>query len=274
MMHHRRTRSLIVFLVLISLLSASATAVFAGSVTVGGTFPPDGTPTMPVISISAPNCTAQGVTPVQYDAWAFSVDVAGAYTFSVTQTGGFGTLVSLYLHTAAFNPAAGFPTCIAADNGQPVGFTETLAANTVYIAVPFDDTFTQSGNTYTLTISGPGNIRFGTDLGGGAPSIDDGRLNKYDMAATYAVYCSADSFEVWAIDGAGHGQLAFTTTADELAAVDASAANTVVSEGMGIRAFKLTSGEVQIVGAPDFEGKVYHVMFDAGACSLVDTFFD
>ncbi len=89
-----------------------------------------------------------------------------------------------------------------------------------------------------------------------------------------AVYCAADAFEVWAIDGEGHGQLAFTTTADEIAAVDASAANTVVSEGMGIRAFKLTSGEVQVVGAPDFEGKVYHVLFDAAACSLVDTWFD
>ena len=42
-------------------------------------------------------------------------------------------------------------------------------------------------------------------------------------------------------------------------------------EGAGIRLYKLTSGELQVVGAPDFEGKVYDVLFRAFPCALVDT---
>jgi len=53
--------------------------------------------------------------------------------------------------------------------------------------------------------------------------------------------------------------------------VDASAANALVMEGAGIRLYKLASGELQVVGAPDFEGKVYDVLFHAFPCSLIDT---
>ncbi len=270
-MNRRFTRLVFILSLLVGLLVVSALPVFAGSASVSGTFPAGGTPTMPVVLISSPNCTGQGASLVQYDAYAFSVDTAGSYTLDLSI--GSGNL-SLYLMTAGFNPAAGFPTCLAGDNNDPISVSYGLAANTTYIAVPFDDSFTQDGGTYTLTISGPGNVYFGGGGPGSGGTIEDGRLNKYDLAATYAVYCSADSFEVWAIDSAGHGQLAFTASDAEIAAVDASAANTQVTEGSGIRLFKLTSGQLQLVGAPDFEGKVYNVVFDAFPCSLVDTFYN
>lgn len=268
-MSHRRLSSIVVIFVVASILIMGATAVFAGSASVSDTFPVGGSPTMPVVFISPPNCTGQGVAAVQYHAHAFSVDVAGNYTLDLGI--GSGNL-SLYLMTAGFNPAAGFPTCLSGDNADPISVSFALAANTIYIAVPFDDTFAQSGGSYTLTISGPGNVNFG--IPGGVGAINDGRLNKYDLAATYAVYCSAGGFDVYAIDSEGHGHLAIRTTGDEVAAVDASAANTLITDGMGIRAFKLTSGEVQLVGAPDFEGKVYNVMFNASACSLSSTFLN
>ncbi|MBE0689732.1 MAG: hypothetical protein IH587_06370, partial [Anaerolineae bacterium] len=67
-----------------------------------------------------------------------------------------------------------------------------------------------------------------------------------------------------AIDSAGGGHLAFTTTEAEVDALGAPAANTVIEDGMGVRIFRLSSGEFQIVGATDFEGKVYNVRF--GGC--------
>lgn len=268
-MNRSRTSAVIVLLALVSLLILGATAVYAGSASVSGTFPAGGSPTMPVVFISPPNCTGQGASLVQYHAVPFSVDTAGIYTLDLAIASGN---LSLYLMTSAFNPAAGFPTCLSGDNNDPISVSFALAANTTYIAVPIDDSFGQAGGSYTLTISGPGNVYIAGQ--GGAPSIDDGRLNKYDMAATFAVYCSADGFDVYAIDSAGHGHLAIRTTAGEVEAVDASAANALIAEGMGIRAFKLTTGEVQIVGAPDFEGKVYNVLFYASGCSLIDTFLN
>lgn len=278
-MRHRLTRLVIILCLLVGLLAVSALPVFAGSDSVSGVFPAGGSPaipTMSVVSISSLNCISQGSTQVQYHAYAFSVDAAGSYTFTQNSPSIPGTLVSLYLMRADFNPAAGLSSCLAADNTRPVGFTYTLAANTTYIAVPFDDTFRKAGGTYTLTISGPGNVLFESNQpeSGVVGTIEDGRLNKYDLAATYAVYCSAGSFEVYAIDSEGNGQLAFRVSAEEIEAVDASAANILVTEGSGIRLFKLTSGELQLVGAPDLEGKVYNVLFDAFSCSLVNTFYN
>jgi hypothetical protein len=88
-----------------------------------------------------------------YEVIPFVVSASGNYTFSLTSPGGFA---SLYLFTTPFDPNTPFPSCIAADNtGNPVDFTEALTANVLYLAVPFDDTFSQAGGTYSLTISGP-----------------------------------------------------------------------------------------------------------------------
>lgn len=139
----------------LALLAGLAGTAHAGSVTVNGTIGALD-PVMPVVTISSPNCSSQGSTQVHYDALPFTVDVSGSYDFSLLSPTGFS---SLYLHSAGFNPAAGLATCLAADNtGDPNTFSFGLTAGTTYIAVPFDDTFTQAGVVYALTISGPGNI--------------------------------------------------------------------------------------------------------------------
>ena len=262
----RRNHALLLILVLFALLTISALPALAGSASVAGTFPVGGSPKMPVIFISPPNCTGQGAVPVQYHAYSFSVDTSGTYTLNMAIASGN---LSLYLHSAGFNPAAGFPTCLSGDNSDPIGVSFALAAGATYYAVPFDDSFSQAGGSYTLTISGPGNVTIVGINSGGA--INDGRINAFDLAAPYAVYCTSNGVEVWAIDSAGHGSLAFTASSDAVSAVDASAANALVMEGAGIRLFKLSSGELQVVGAPDFEGKVYDVLFRAFPCSLIDT---
>lgn len=123
-----------------------------------------GDPTMPVVAISAPNCTGQLATLVHYEAHPFTVDVAGNYVFAMVSDGGFA---SLYLMDAGFDPAAAFPNCLAGDNGaDPVGFTEALAADTIYFVVPFDDQFTQPGGTYALIAEGPGTFTFSVFIDG------------------------------------------------------------------------------------------------------------
>ena len=115
-------------------------------------------PTMPVVFISTPNCTGQGVAPVHYEALPFTVASGGDYTFTQISQDGFA---SLYLMDATFDPAAAFPSCLAGSNGaDPLGFTEALTAGELYFAVPFDDTFEQAGGVYGLIVEGPGVMNF------------------------------------------------------------------------------------------------------------------
>ncbi len=136
-------------------LAALASTAQAGSVTISGTIGASD-PSMDAVLITTPTCSYQGSTPVRYEAIPFTVDQSGPYQFSMTSLVGVG---SLYLFENSFNPADPLPTCMAADNsGNPVEFSFALTAGTPYISVPFDDTFSQGGVTYALTISGPGNI--------------------------------------------------------------------------------------------------------------------
>lgn len=136
-----------------------AGAAHAATVTVDGTL--DGSDSaMPVVFINTPNCTGQGTFPVRYDALPFTVDTTGTYSFSLLSA---TKLASLYLHTAAFDPTAGLASCLAASNGNdPKEFDFDLTAGENYIAVPFNDNFSQAGTAYSLTISGPGGIVFTT----------------------------------------------------------------------------------------------------------------
>jgi hypothetical protein len=132
-----------------------AAPALADTVTIDGTITPSD-PTMAVVFISSPNCTGQGVTPVLYHSYPFTVTADGTYHLEVLSDAGFA---SVYIFSPTFDPAAGFPTCIAGDNsGNPVEVDEALTVGTQYFAVPFDDTFDQLGGNYTLTLSGPGTI--------------------------------------------------------------------------------------------------------------------
>jgi hypothetical protein len=130
---------------------ADPTPASADSV-ITGVIDPATDPTMPVVSISTPNCVSQGATLVHYDVYPYVTTTAGDHIFTVTGT---GTLTSLYLFQDTFTPAAAFSTCIAASNQKPATFTESLEAGRQYYLVVFDDTFTQLGTSYTLTIDGP-----------------------------------------------------------------------------------------------------------------------
>jgi len=255
---------------LIALFIVIAGPVAAGSDSASGTLTP-GDNTMPVVFISTPNCTGQGTFEVRYDAYSFTVDEDGTYSFSLSGP----DHISLYLHSSGFNPGNSFPTCLAADNSGSVGFSYPLTANTTYIAVPFDDSFEQSGGSYTLTISGPGDV-FLSGSGGGSdiwPGFLDGRLNNYDPWATFVVYCQETSVELYTLNGEAKGTLAYFATEEALDAIDTSAGNVLVNEGAGVRLYKLTTGELQFVGSPDAEGKVYNVIINAFPCEFQQSFF-
>jgi len=142
------------------LLAWAIPSASAGTATVSGVLDA-ADPKMPVVTIATPNCTAQGATMVAYESHQFTVDAAGVYTLDLTSVVPAGGLVSLYLHAGGFNPAASFSTCVAADNTVPIQFTYALVPGVTYFAVAFDDTFAQVGGSYSLTISGPGNVTLG-----------------------------------------------------------------------------------------------------------------
>jgi len=162
-----RRLSLVFLFTLVLSSGLVAAPASAGSASFSGTLNA-ADPTMPVVFISSPICTAQGVSPVAYESIQFSVDAAGVYTLDLTLTGN----LSMYLFAGSFNPAAAFPTCVAADNSDPIQISYGLATGTTYFAVVFDDTAApQAGGTYSLTISGPGNILAAGAAGGPGPDM-------------------------------------------------------------------------------------------------------
>jgi hypothetical protein len=149
-------RALVSLVCSVLAVTGGATVARAGAIAFASGTIDASDPTMPVVAISPPNCTTQLAFLVHYEARPFTVDVAGDYEFAMISDGGFA---SLYLMDAGFDPAAALPNCLAGDNGaDPVGFTEPLAADTLYFAVPFDDTFAQAGGTWALLAAGPGGI--------------------------------------------------------------------------------------------------------------------
>lgn len=218
-----RTRFCFGVALLLFVFTVTAGAVFAGSISFGGTFAGD--PTMAVVSISTPNCSSQGSTQVRYDAYPFTVTVTGAYSFSAASTGSTGTLVSIYIMNSGFNPAAARTNCIAgANNGNPGTSVPTtlnnvnLTAGTQYYLVIFDDTFTQVTPGYNFSANGVGDIVLGGAPGScidplpagspilnvplGAPAYyepDLGTLLTFSLPAGnwYVTDTSGDFAQVW-----------------------------------------------------------------------------
>lgn len=149
----RLTVSLAATAVMLILGAGSAGAL---TLTYTGTLS-DEDPTMPVVTISPPNCTSQGVTPVHYDVIEFSHFVPGTYSFEVTSTGNTGTadFASVYLYEGSFDPANGLQNCVAGDNAAPKEITYDFLPDTPYFLVVFDDTFTQDGGDYEVVVDAP-----------------------------------------------------------------------------------------------------------------------
>jgi hypothetical protein len=138
----------------------------------------------------------------------------GVYTLDLSSAGNFA---SLYLYAGSFDPANPFANCVAADNFDPISVSFALTAGTTYFAVPFDDTFTQAGGTYSLVANGPGNIFFSGgvacanplpansvvyDVPGGAPAFFEpnlGSQTNFNLpAGTWKISeFSGDFAKVW-----------------------------------------------------------------------------
>ena len=148
----------LVSIVLVVIFAIAATVVYAGSASVSGTLTPGGQQEPQVAIISTPNCTG-GYTAfaVLYASYAFTVDADGVYT--VTEP---GTTSAVYVYQGSFDPALPASNCIAASNSNPINFTVALTAGTQYFVAVIDDTFAQTGLSYNITITGPGNVYLGS----------------------------------------------------------------------------------------------------------------
>lgn len=176
-------RLVLVICVLVMILIVPAESALAGSASVTGTIDA-ADPTMPVVFITTPNCTGQGVSPVLYEVQPLRVDTAGVYTLTLASTGGFA---SVYLYAGSFDPTNGLANCIAADNsGAVMEISINLDPSVQYFVVPFDDTFAQVGGSYTLTVTGPGDVTF--SVGGCGVSIPAGSVVGEAPLGAYAYY--------------------------------------------------------------------------------------
>lgn len=103
--------------------------------------------------------------------------------------------------------------------------------------------------------------------------IRDGRLNRYDMGAPVAIYCTRQgTLLVLNIDPTtGQGSAGLEFSAENLRAyydpatdsLIRPAQNQLLVQQNGVSLYLLTGGELQ-VNAFDFEGKVYDFAFDLG----------
>ncbi|MCC6616148.1 MAG: hypothetical protein IT320_21940 [Anaerolineae bacterium] len=110
------------------------------------------------------------------------------------------------------------------------------------------------------------------------PTISDGRVNSWDIAAPVVVYCTFeypnpddvnagvfDTIELWGATGEDEFQLVATVTADEIeaAGVDAES-STVLTSAFGYSLYRAADGSFTVAAAPDAEGKVYSFNWSFG----------
>ncbi|MCC6616100.1 MAG: hypothetical protein IT320_21700 [Anaerolineae bacterium] len=113
------------------------------------------------------------------------------------------------------------------------------------------------------------------------PSIDDGRVNNFDIAAPVAVFCEftypyaddtdagvLDSIQLWGLTGADDGLFheVATISAAQIDAASASSTQPVLlSNTYGYSVYLEADGSFRLVAAPDAEGKVYEFSWDLSA---------
>lgn len=110
------------------------------------------------------------------------------------------------------------------------------------------------------------------------PTIDDGRVNSWDIAAPVVVFCEFDypyaddenmgvfdTMELWGATGEDEFQLVATVTAQEIedAGVDADSSTLLVS-AYGYSLYRETDGSFTVTAAPDADGKVYRFNWSFG----------
>jgi hypothetical protein len=126
--------------------SSALTDTYTGTIT-------SDDPTMPVVAISTPVCTAQLTFPVHYQVIEFLRPLPGTHRFQMTSTDGFA---SAYLYEGSFDPINPLQNCVAADNGaDPIEITYDFLRDTPYFLVVFDDQFAQPGGDYEVVVESP-----------------------------------------------------------------------------------------------------------------------
>lgn len=130
----------------------------AGIITFSGNT--TGQPTWQRATSGYPPLGLSGATP-PYEAWLFTVDLAGSYQMETT-AGGFDTYLHLYQNS--FNPTSQLTNILAGNDDGGVGLlsliTYSLNPGTQYILV-VSGFASSSFGPYTAEIRGPGNIELG-----------------------------------------------------------------------------------------------------------------
>lgn len=219
------------------------------------------------------SCSGTGVSDATVEPITFWVSAPGVYRIEA-MSASFDIVFHLY--TPSFNPASHNANCIEGDDDDGVGLLSrldvALLPDTPYVLLISG--VNGATGSFTIEWSGSGEIAFAPFVKDATIPFTDGRINNRDQWATFAVYCPDDNIEVYAIDATGAGQLAFTTTPEEVEAVGVpSSGNVIVEEGRGVTLYRLSSGEFQLVGPRDAEWKTYNVMFTScGLSGVVRTF--
>jgi hypothetical protein len=130
------------------------------------------------------------------------------------------------------------------------------------------------GLAVVVLVVGVGGISAQEDV----PTIDDGRVNSWDMAARAVVYCKftypdaedtnagvLDYIEVWGVNPDDYFEQVFTVTAEE---IDAAGVNlevsTLLATAKGYSLYRETDGSFTVTSPADSEGKVYSFNWERG----------
>jgi hypothetical protein len=112
-----------------------------------------------------------------------------------------------------------------------------------------------------IKVSDSGDQCFGTNGTKWFEPGDD-RINRQAYAAA-AIYCDAENSQlvVYGIDAKGNGQQTIVVPYADLPETPADS-NALITQQGGVSVYRLVSGEYQLVGAPDAEGKQYVAVWD------------
>lgn len=148
---------------------AVALATPASAIVISGTT--TGAPTFTRANQGAPPTSLTSFGDVAYEATSFFVSQAGSYDFQTGPgtSGGYDTF--LHLYQGSFDPSAALSNVLIGNDDRNfgyAGFTTNLLTGTNYIAVVSGFGTTSSGS-YSLTITGPGDITLGSLNTGAVP---------------------------------------------------------------------------------------------------------
>jgi hypothetical protein len=119
------------------------------------------------------------------------------------------------------------------------------------------------------------------DDGDDVPTINDGRVNSWDIAAPVVVYCTFEypdaddpdagvfsTVELWSVvrtDGVDQGSLALEVSAEEIdAAGYSSDADTLIASASGFSLYRASDASLFVTAPADAEGKVYRFSWEFG----------